>query len=280
MQLEKYFKNRVVLLTGVGAGIGKEMALFLAPHVRALVLLDIRQDELQQVELQVGNLSRPDCQIFAYATDVMDGQAIEKIRDDLGSDFFPDIIIANAGLGGINPANAFSLAVDQLMMGVNYYGMLNTFLPFVNEMVQRKKGHLAGVSSLASLRGLPYASSYCSSKAAQTAILESWRNDLRPFGIKVSAFLPGFVKTPMAQHKEFQMPFMIDAKVCALKILNGIAGNKKIQLFPWPMKLLAILNRNLPAIIFDFLMMNINRGKHKNSPAIFHDPRKKSAKEQ
>src|SRR5262249_28066740 len=109
--------------------------------------------------------------------------AIHKLRDELGP---IDLLVANSGIG--LPTNLEPMNMDQVdnMIRVNYLGVVYAIEPVLPEMLQRGRGHLAAVSSLAAYKGLPGESGYCSSKAAVNVFMEGLRIQLRPRGITVS----------------------------------------------------------------------------------------------
>lgn len=260
-----YYNGKVVVITGAASGLGLEMARQLAPLVRALILLDLRPMSDADV---AGHFGAFHAVVWSRGADVCDGEALQKLAQEqpFGA---VDVVIANAGKGGVNPANAFSASMDKLIMSVNYFGTVNTFNAFMPAMLERRSGHLVGICSLASMRGLPNAASYCASKAAQLNLLESWRQDLRPFNIRVSSILPGFIKTAMTQHHEFKMPFMMDVGECARSILKAIACQRRFYMLPWPMALGSIINRLMPVWLYDFIIPLMIGGPVKRHPKMF-----------
>lgn len=248
---EDYFRAKKILITGAGAGIGRELAIFLAPLAGTLVLNDLRSAALEETKALLKG--RPELKVQFVVGDVRELATFDSVLE------CPDVIIANAGLGGINPGYDFDSKIDRLIMEVNYFGTSNLISLFGAKMAERKSGHFVGVCSLASMRGLPLAASYSSSKAAQLALLESVRNDLRPYNVFVSTLLPGFIKTAMADHNEFDRPFMITPVQCAQQILEASARKCRHFMFPWPMKILSLANRFMPAIVFDFLLPRITK---------------------
>jgi short-subunit dehydrogenase len=261
-----YFKNTNVLLTGACSGVGLELATRLSSVAKSLILIDLNQDRLTKVRK---SFASPTANILGYDIDVTDQQRMQALLTTIPAQHQPQIIIANAGLGGVNPGDNFSFEINKKIMEVNYFGTVNTLMPFVPGMIEKRSGHLVGVSSLASLRGMPFASSYCSSKAAQNNFLESLRNDLSPYGIRVTTVLPGFIKSPMTAHDEFKMPFMISAGQAAENILNAVASLKKTHMFPWQMKIISTINRFLPAWLFDLILPRLTGRGQKKKPQIF-----------
>ena len=119
------------------------------------------------------------------------------------------------------------------------------------------------ISSLASLRGMPQAASYSSSKSALNKTIESFRIDLIDYGIKFTNVMPGFIKTQMTNHEEFSMPFMVDSKKAAGLIYQAIIKEKKNYYFPKIMAFLSLFNKVLPVIIFTFLMSRFASDQNK-----------------
>ena len=78
------------------------------------------------------------------------------------------------------------------------------------EMVERGKGRLVAISSLAAYRGLAKSAAYCASKAALSAYFESLRIDLRDTGVGVTIIHPGFIKTPLTAGRAAKMPYLME----------------------------------------------------------------------
>jgi short-subunit dehydrogenase len=146
--------------------------------------------------------------------------------------------------------------------------MVNTLTPFVPGMIARGRGALVGICSLAGLRALPNAASYCASKAAQAAFLESMRLDLGPAGIVVTCVHPGFIRTPMTEHDEFRMPFMLTAERAAALTLRAIERRASQVYFPRVMGWLARFNRLLPNWLSDFVARRV-AGARDKQPKLF-----------
>lgn len=262
-----FYREKVVLITGAAGGIGQGLALSLASVCEALVLVDISESRLQETIAQCKALG--DVTLYSLCVDISDEQQMLAAYSTLPKDFCPDVIFANAGVGGLNPAQVFNVAVDRQIMSINYFGTVHSVAPFLSKMIKRGNGQIVAVSSLASLRGLPAAASYSASKAAMNNLMESWRLDLAPYGVQVSTFLPGFIQTAMANHQDFDMPFTVSVTDCVQIILGGTAKKKKRVLFPWPMKFLALANRMLPIWLYDWLLPIINGGMNASEAKIF-----------
>src|SRR5262249_54782707 len=143
-----------------------------------------------------------------------------------------DLLVANAGVGApttIDPLNTPDL---EKMFKVNVFGVIYAIEAVLPQMLQRRRGHLAAISSMAGYKGLPGESGYCSSKAAVNTFMEGLRIQLRDKGIAVTNICPGFVETPMTAVNNFHMPWLMSADRAAALIARALARKKKVFNFP------------------------------------------------
>jgi short-subunit dehydrogenase len=120
-------------------------------------------------------------------------------------------------------------------------------------MRERKRGHLAVLSSLASYRGMPFMGGYCASKAGVNALFDSLRIELPPYGIHVTTICPGWIQTPMTAPIPLRPGEAMEVSKAAKRILTAIRRRQPFLAFPprwaWPMRLL----RHLPRPMSDWL---------------------------
>jgi short-subunit dehydrogenase len=126
-------------------------------------------------------------------------------------------------------------------------------------MLAERRGILAGIASVAGIRGLPGAGAYSASKAAAIAYLESLRVELRGSGVKVVTVLPGYIETPMTAKNPYPMPFLLPADEAAPRIARVIDAGRSYAVVPWQMAVVAKLMRLLPNSIFDVLAAQAGR---------------------
>lgn len=236
-----------VVITGASSGIGAALARCYAARGATLGLMARREQALQEL---AGALPAPS---FTYPLDVTDAEALRQAaRDFVDRTGVPDLVIANAGISvGTLTQEASDLPVFERIMAVNVLGLVNTFGPFIAPMRRAGGGTLAGIASVAGIRGLPGSGAYSASKAAAITYLEALRGELRGSGIKVATVLPGYVETPMTAHNPYPMPFILPADEAARRIARVIDVGKNYAVVPWQMAIVAKLLRLLPNRVFD-----------------------------
>lgn len=166
----------------------------------------------------------------------------------------PDIVVANAGISvGTSGAEAEDVPVLERVLRTNVVGVAATLQPFVGPMRARGDGILAGIASVAGLRGLPGAGAYSASKAAAITWLESLRVELAGTGVAVVTVCPGYVDTPMTRVNRYWMPFLLSADEGARRIARVIDARRAFAVVPWQMAIVGALMRRLPNGIYDRL---------------------------
>ena len=133
-------------------------------------------------------------------------------------------------------------------------GAVHLFDTVIPSMMAKQSGQLVSISSLAAYRGMPESGAYCASKAALSALTESVRQDLKPFGITCSLIHPGFIESAITSRNKFKMPFLLSTPKGALKIYHAICKKVPIYSFPLPMALAVRFTRVLPSWMFDWLL--------------------------
>jgi short-subunit dehydrogenase len=250
------FAGKVAVITGASSGIGWSLARCLAGEGCRVGLIARRQDLLDDLAAAIRSDGGT---ATVAAADVGKCEQVESavasIREDLGP---IDLLIANAGVGKPTLADPINLADIEEMFRVNLLGVIYSFTAVMPQMLKRRQGHLAAVSSLGGLRGLPGESAYCASKAAVNTYLEGLRIHLRGRGICVTTILPGFIRTPMTAPNRFPMPWLLDADDAARRIVRALERRKKVHAFPWQTTLLTRLSRWMPDWVIARTMSNSN----------------------
>ena len=161
-------------------------------------------------------------------------------------------MIGNAGLSHGNLTEMEEdLATFRDILATNVMGLVNTFHPFVAPMRSRGYGSLAGIASVAGLRGLPGATAYSASKAAAIRYLEGLRVELRGSGVRVTTICPGFIATAMTRRNPYAMPFIIEADDAARRFARAIDSGSTYAVIPWQMAIVGRLLGITPDFLYD-----------------------------
>jgi NAD(P)-dependent dehydrogenase (short-subunit alcohol dehydrogenase family) len=244
------FANRVVLITGAGSGLGRQLALTLAEEGASLAVLDLKPEPLTALATALHGK-----RIAWAVADVTDRavltEAVAKLQERLGS---IDVLIANAGIGLETTAVNFRAEDIEAQIRVNLIGVANSIGAVLPGMLARRQGHLVGISSLASYHGLPRMAGYCASKAGVNALLEAVRVELKPYAIAVTTICPGWIRTPLTDHFDEPKPALVEVDDAARRIVHAIRQRRVFYAFPSPTVWQVRLLRWLPARASDWFV--------------------------
>jgi short-subunit dehydrogenase len=244
------FRN--VVVTGASSGIGASLALEFAGRGAEIVVCARRKDRLDDV---VAKIAAAGGRARALELDVRDPAAtmagLQRLDDDLDG---LDCVIANAGVGQGKPTLACDFAYLQQIVDVNCRGAMATLLAVAPRMLERRRGTLVGISSLAGYFGAPKFSVYSASKAFLSNFLAGLRLDLKGSGVHVVDVRPGFVDTEMTVRLKGKAPMMWDAERAARVIADGAESGKRTLAFPFPVATTIRLLGVLPSAVQDLAM--------------------------
>ena len=180
-------KDKVVVVTGATAGIGRAAAaMFKARGAKVVCLARRRSEEFDSIQ-----------------TDVTDRDAVNAAVSEIVKKYGRiDVLVNNAGMGISGAAEDTDQAAVRKIFELNFFGALNMVQAVVPVMRSQGGGSIVNVSSVAAELAIPFQSFYSATKAALSSLSAALRNELRPFGIKVTAVLPGDVKTDFTSSRE------------------------------------------------------------------------------
>jgi hypothetical protein len=164
----------------------------------------------------------------------------------------------------VDTALAEDIPVFKQVVDANLYGTATTFQPFLTPMLERGRGRLVGVASVAAIRGLAGHGAYCASKAGVVSYCESLRLECKPRGVQVVTIVPGYVATPLTAGNRYSMPFLMQADDFAAKSYAAIEAGASYRVIPWQMGVVAKLMRLLPNGLYDKLFSGRGRKKRLN----------------
>ncbi|HZD05090.1 MAG TPA: SDR family NAD(P)-dependent oxidoreductase, partial [Longimicrobiales bacterium] len=171
-------RGRTVLVTGASAGIGRACARAFAERKARLVLLARQRDRLEALSGDLGDAHG--VPIRHFALDVRDRSAVETLADDLRrADFMPDVLVNNAGKArGLDVLQEGDPDDWDEMIDTNVKGLLYVSRAFVPHMVERNRGHVVNIGSIAGRWTYPRGNVYCGTKFAVRGISEGLNMDL------------------------------------------------------------------------------------------------------
>lgn len=183
------------LVTGASAGIGREMAVHLAAAGVDLVLVARSGDRLEELaaELRAG---KADLEVEVLAADLSDPAELAVVEKRVGAGEAPiDLLVNNAGLGYEGPFHSQDASEVWETIGVNVVALVRLTHAALRTMVERGRGHVVLVSSMASLQGMPMTAVYSATKAFITSFGEAVYEELKGTDVVVTTVLPGLTRT-------------------------------------------------------------------------------------
>ena len=245
--------KRAILITGASSGVGAALAEHYAGVGTTLGLLARRSSQLH---ITAEICRSKGAVVYEYVADVT---TIAMIRG-FAAEFLDkvghvDIVIANAGIRGEEDEDCQETNIAEEVMHVNFFGVINTFSPFIKPMKISGRGQLVAISSIASFRGTPNSGAYSASKSAVNLWTESLRLRLMPYGLSVTTIGLGFVNTAMTEGLPFWMPGILSPQEAAVLIANKIKNKARVTIIPWQSRLIWNGFRILPGRIYDKLIL-------------------------
>lgn len=185
----------IVLITGATSGIGEATALLLAKNNFNLIITGRRLERLILLQQKIQQESNSE--VFVLNFDIRNLNENENAINNLPAEWQNvDILINNAGLAaGYSPFQEGNIDDWERMIDTNIKGLLYITRLITPKMIERGKGHIINISSIAGKETYPFGNVYCASKHAVQSITKGLRIDLLKHGIKVSSVSPGAVET-------------------------------------------------------------------------------------
>lgn len=227
--------NKVIVVTGAGSGMGRELTLNLIAKGAKVAAIDINENNLKETVALVG--SNKDA-IASFVVDISNRNSVEEFLPKVIALFgHIDGLINNAGI--IQPfvkLNDLSYEAINRVININLYGtiyMVKTFLP---HLLTRPEAHIANISSMGGFLPVPGQTIYGASKAAVKLMSEGLNSELLNTSVRVTVVFPGAVSTNISQNSGLVVPAsassepssfkMLSASKAAQIIVDGIEANK------------------------------------------------------
>jgi L-fucose dehydrogenase len=187
-------RDKVILVTGGGAGIGAAITRGCLDEGARLVVLSRRSENVQEFMEEMA-AKRARCELIEIHLEDIDRcrQAIAQVEERFGSIYG---LVNNAGANdgvGLEAGSVEKFVLSLQSNLIHNYALAHFALP----ALKRSQGAIVNISSKVALTGQGRTSGYAASKGAQLALTREWAAELLPYGIRVNAVLPAEVMTPL-----------------------------------------------------------------------------------
>ncbi|MEM9928872.1 MAG: SDR family oxidoreductase [Bacteroidota bacterium] len=196
------FQNKVIVITGAGSGIGRELALQFAKEGAILALNDWKDTPLMETWKMLPAAARG----YKAAFDVGDRAAVEgfatNVREALGK---VNMVINNAGMSIEQNPVIYSKVEDyEKVLQINLWGVIYGSLAFMPHLREHEGGCLVNISSVFGLMGFPGSAPYNVSKFGVRGFTETLRVEMRSTSLQVVCVHPGGIRTNIAKNIEYR----------------------------------------------------------------------------
>jgi short-subunit dehydrogenase len=193
-------RGAVVTVTGASAGIGWSTAWAFASRGSIVVVSARRADRLERL---AGAIAERGGTAAAIACDVRDRASVEALRDEVSGRFGRcDVLVNDAGVPGGGRFLDLSIDAIEQVVQTNLMGVIHGTKAFLPGMVERGRGHVVNVASLAGRFAVPGSAVYSATKHAVVAFSEALHYEIGGSGCLVTAVNPGLVATERFRHDD------------------------------------------------------------------------------
>jgi short-subunit dehydrogenase len=260
-------RGQVVLITGSSRGLGLALAHEFARLGARLVIC--ARDE-RELETARARLASTGTEVLAVRCDLVNPDEVRRLVEQANARFGRiDILVNNAGTMQVGPLAAQTVVDFQEAMDVMFWGAVYPTLAVLPQMVARRSGRIANITSIGGKVAMPHLLPYDCAKFAAVAFSEGLRAELAKDGVKVTTVVPGLMRTGSHVNAYFKgdnqseytwfslgatLPLVsIDARRAARKIVHAIRGGRAEIILTPQAKLLAMLHGLFPGLIADLL---------------------------
>ncbi|MEZ5212760.1 MULTISPECIES: SDR family NAD(P)-dependent oxidoreductase [unclassified Gordonia (in: high G+C Gram-positive bacteria)] len=198
----KNFRDKVVVVTGAGSGIGRALAIDLARRGAKLAISDIDPDGLATTESLITEAAAG-TQVHSQLLNVAEREAVLSYADTVAEHFGTvNAIFNNAGIAHHGDVEVMEFKDIERVMDIDYWGVVNGTKAFLPHIIASGDGAVVNVSSLFGILSEPGQSAYNSAKFAVRGFTESLRQEmlLSHPEVAVTCVHPGGIKTAIARN--------------------------------------------------------------------------------
>lgn len=260
-------RDKVVLITGGSRGLGLALARETGARGARLAICGRDPESLERAR---ASLARAGAKVVAIPCDVTDRGSVQNLVDQVSRGLGPvDVLINNAGVIEVGPAETMSVADYEEALATNFWGMLYPTLAVLPDMRKRRAGRIVNITSIGGKLGIPHLLPYSASKFAAVGFSQGLRAEVAAEGIKVVTVVPGLMRTGSprnaifrGQHRAEYAWFSISDSLPGLSISVEDAARRIVKafrrgdaevLFPAVAKVAAVANAVAPGVTANVL---------------------------
>jgi 3-oxoacyl-[acyl-carrier protein] reductase len=189
-------QDQVAIVTGAGRGIGESIARYFVEAGAKVAVVSRSEANSSKVAAALEAI-RPGS-AKAYAVDVADFDAVQKVGEQIVADFGrADILVNNAGITKDNLLMRMSSEDWDAVLDTNLKGAFNFIRALLRTMMKQRSGRIINISSVSGLMGLAGQTNYAASKAGMIGLTKALAKEVASRGITVNVVAPGFIETDM-----------------------------------------------------------------------------------
>ena len=230
----KRFRGKVAILTGAARGIGAGVARAYVAEGGRVAIIGLEPELMAELTEELGNSAA------WWEADVRDGEALKVAIDAAAAHFGKvDHVLANAGIASYGTVRQLDDAAFDRVVDVNLGGVFRT-MKYTAPYLQRSRGYLLAVSSMAAFTPLAGLSAYNASKAGCEALALAFKQEVAHLGISVGVCHPSWIDTDIVRGAEADLPTFKETRAklpypansttsveeCVEQILRGFAKRK------------------------------------------------------
>ena len=190
-------KNKRVVITGAGSGLGRELALSFARDGWQVAVADLLEEKAQETAHLVTKLG---ARVFALHCDVRSEESLNTLAADVAKEWGGfDVWINNAGVATAGTVEESPLTQWNWVLDINLLGCVRGSKAAISVLQKQKSGHIVNIASFAGIANPPAMASYNAAKAAVISLSESLRFEMAPHNVGVSVACPSFFKTDLLE---------------------------------------------------------------------------------
>ncbi|KAG8225823.1 hypothetical protein J437_LFUL005630 [Ladona fulva] len=269
---EKSVEGEIVLITGTGHGIGRELAKKYALLGATVVCLDIDKAGNAETMAMIADLTgarekhnrnanhqngahHSSRKAYAYECDVSDRESVmkmaAKVKNEVGN---VTVMVNNAGIMPCKPFLSHGQQEVERLFRINVMAHIWMFEAFLPSMIENNHGHIVALSSMAGICGLSNLVPYCASKYAVRGLMEAMSEELREGGrgqnIKFTTIFPFIVGTGLVQKPKLRFPNLlgiVSPEEAAQRIITAMRRNQNEVSIPPALLYINNISRIFPS---------------------------------